>query len=107
MRKRELASPGVLVALMAMRGSTSVSVLYVEVMGPAGGSSGPAWVRIAAAARMVAQTAVVCRAGLFMATPLSRAIGRHGPGRRAWNAPRERRAATGITLPRGARSARG
>src|SRR5262245_42625240 len=41
MRKVLLASPGVLVRLMAVRGSTSVSVLYVLATGPPGGLSGP------------------------------------------------------------------
>lgn len=40
--KRLLASPGVLVGLMAMRGSTSVRVLPVEATEPLGGLSGPA-----------------------------------------------------------------
>src|SRR5688572_20383665 len=42
MLKTESASPGVVAAVTAVRGSTSTSVLPVGAMGPAGGSSGPA-----------------------------------------------------------------
>src|SRR5262245_48602299 len=42
MRYRLSASPGVLVALMAMRGSTSVSGFIVGATGPAGGPRSPA-----------------------------------------------------------------
>ena len=38
----ELESPGVLVELIAVLGSTSVNVFIVDSIGPGGGSSGPA-----------------------------------------------------------------
>src|SRR5690349_5969138 len=59
MRNVAVAVPGVLTALIAVRGSTSESVLYEAATGPAGGLSGPAWVSSAAAKITAARMTVL------------------------------------------------
>src|SRR5262245_27837447 len=60
-------SPGVFVALIAIRGSTSLKVLYVDDTGPAGGLSGPACESTAATPSTVRHTHTVTKAiDLFM-----------------------------------------